>query len=246
MARITINGVSLDPLAQAPALAAAGLDSADTSASNYILVQTADPLTDAQRDQLSGLGVEIQEYVPDDTYLCRYAPTDLSPVRALPFVAWAGTYLRGFKINPVLRPTPPDAAAAVLPGPLRQAPSRRRHEVEIVLHDDVDPNSDAVKERIAAAAKVDAADLRTGQHKIRVTVEEGRLDSLAALDEVRQIEQAPKRQLFNNVARTTRTATAPMSAGRCSGDGNAPSMDGKIRHGAGGRAGSSVPFGQWR
>src|SRR5262249_49159647 len=41
MARITINGVSLDPLAQAPALAAAGLDTPDTSASNYILVQTA-------------------------------------------------------------------------------------------------------------------------------------------------------------------------------------------------------------
>jgi hypothetical protein len=201
MARITINGVSLDPLAQAPALAAAGLDTPDTSTSNYVLVQTAEPLTDAQRTELGDLGVDIQEYVPDDTYLCRYAPADLSPVRALPFVTWAGAYLRGFKINPTLRPTPPDAAAAVLPGPLRQPPSRRRREVEIVLHDDVDPTSDAVRNQVAAAAKVNAADLRTGQHKVRVTVEEGRLDALAALDEVRQIEQAPKRQLFNNVAR---------------------------------------------
>jgi hypothetical protein len=201
MARITINGISLDPLAQGPALAAAGLDSADTSTSNYILVQTAAPLSDAERDQLTGLGAQIQEYVPDDTYLCRFAPADLSPVRALPFVTWAGTYLRGFKINPALRSTPPDATASVLPGPLRQAPSRRRQEVEVVLHDDVDPNSDAVKEQVAAAAKVDAADLETGQHKIRVTVEEGRLDALAALDEVRQIEQTPQRQLFNNVAR---------------------------------------------
>ena len=70
-----------------------------------------------------------------------------------------------------------------------------------MLHDDVDPNSATVRDQIAAAAKVNAADLRTGQHKVRVTVEEGRLDALAALDEVRQIEQAPKRQLFNNVAR---------------------------------------------
>jgi serine protease AprX len=38
MAKITINGVTMDPLAQAPALAAANLHAADAAASNYILI----------------------------------------------------------------------------------------------------------------------------------------------------------------------------------------------------------------
>jgi len=104
MSRITINDVSIDPLAQGHLLAAAGIEAPDASRSNYILVQTAAPLTEEQKARLAGLGVEIQEYVPDDTYLARYVPTDLGPIRALPFVTWAGVYLKGFKIPPTLKP----------------------------------------------------------------------------------------------------------------------------------------------
>jgi hypothetical protein len=43
MTRITINGVSLDPTSSAPAMA--GIASADASQSDYVLVQTAAPLT---------------------------------------------------------------------------------------------------------------------------------------------------------------------------------------------------------
>jgi hypothetical protein len=43
-------------------------------------------------------GVEILEYAPEDTYICRYVPADLSKIRALPFVAWVNVYLHVFKI----------------------------------------------------------------------------------------------------------------------------------------------------
>src|SRR5215471_13752295 len=178
MARITINGVSIDPLAQSHQLAAAGIEAPDASASNYILVQTAAPLTDEQRAQLTGLGVEIQEYVPDDTYLCRYTPTDLGPIRALPFVTWAGVYLKGFKIPPSLRPAQADPAAALLPDLNARPPSRKHRTVDVVLHDGVEPTA-AVREQIAAAAKVDPSTLQTGSRKVRLTVEEGQLDKIA-------------------------------------------------------------------
>ena len=110
MARITINGISIDPMKQAPALAAANLISGDASKSNFILVQVTAPLTAAQRQQLTNLGVEIHEYVPEDTYVCRYLPEDLGPIRALPFVSWVNVYLHGFKVSPKLQP----AAAANL------------------------------------------------------------------------------------------------------------------------------------
>jgi len=86
MARITINGISIDPEAQGPALAGAGLAHADSASSNYILVQAKGPLTREERGQLAAAGAEVLEYVPDDTYIAHYAPSDLGPIRALPFV----------------------------------------------------------------------------------------------------------------------------------------------------------------
>ena len=68
-----------------------------------------------------------------------------------------------------------------------------------MLHDDVDP--EPVKKDIAAAAGVDADDVQVGRRKVRLTVQEGELPKLAALDEVRDIDEVPTRQLFNNVAR---------------------------------------------
>ena len=59
MSRISINGISFDPAG--PSIAAADAASPDTSKSNYILVQTTAPLSDADKTKLSELGVEIQE-----------------------------------------------------------------------------------------------------------------------------------------------------------------------------------------
>src|SRR6187549_637196 len=99
MADITINGITVDPLAAAPqslgvagfAAAGAALPVANT---NYVLVQVDRPLTATLRGQLEQLGAFTLEHVPENTYVCRYSPTDLSPVRQLPFVRWAGPYLR--------------------------------------------------------------------------------------------------------------------------------------------------------
>src|SRR5215471_10589417 len=110
MAKITINGVSIDPTAQQPMMAAANLVSADSASSNFILVQTKNPPTTPQKEQLAKLGATILEYVPENTYICRYLPSDLNPIRSLPFVSWANVYLQGFKLAPSLRrnPTPAD------------------------------------------------------------------------------------------------------------------------------------------
>jgi len=137
MERITINGVSVDPVAQSAGLRAAALESADASQSNYILIQTAGPLSDDQKAQLSDLGVAIHEYVPESTYVCGYRPSDLTPIRALPFVVWADVYHRDFKIPPSLRPAAPDATASVLPASVPRSPSRVPRRVDVVLHDDV-------------------------------------------------------------------------------------------------------------
>src|SRR5271166_4495864 len=207
MARITINGISIDPVKHAPALAAAHLISADASGSDFILVQASGPLTQVQRAQLQGLGAKILEYVPENTYICRYPPADLGPLRALPFVSWVNVYLRGFKISPVLRP----AAANLLSlAPAAATQSKERVTVEVVLQKD--SMSDAVRNKIAAAAGVDPSQLQAGRGKVRVTVEERRLDDLAAIDEVRHIEKYFPPRPTNNIARGILTADQAQAA----------------------------------
>jgi hypothetical protein len=115
MAKITINGISLDPTAQAMGLDSAGLHSVDSSASNYVLIQTKAPLNRAQKEELRGLGVEILEYVPVATYVCHYPSSDLDAIRALPYVEWANVYLERFKVAPqLLTPSGKTAAADLL------------------------------------------------------------------------------------------------------------------------------------
>jgi serine protease AprX len=213
MARITIDGISIDPVRSGPALAQAQLIKPDASSSNFILVQAKVPLTQAQRAQLQNLRVEILEYVPENTYICRYLPADFGPIRALPFVVWVNVYLRAFKISPVLRP----AAAALSLAPPTPTLSKERVTVEVVLQKD--SMSNTVRDKIAAAAGVDVSQLQAGRGKVRATVEERRLDNIAAVDEVRHIEKYFPPRPTNNIARGILTVDQAQAAGAMRGEG---------------------------
>ena len=202
MSKITINGVTVDPQAQGPALAAANLHAEDASDSDYILIQTRQPLDRAQKAELSNKGVAILEYVPEETYLCYFKQTNLNEIRALPYVAWANVYSRGFKVNPALADLPPGPPvrnlleiAAQPEGGLSRTPK----VVDVVLHQNVDAS--AVRDKIAAVARLDPEDIKVSGKKVRLTLPARRLEQLAKLDEVRHIEEVIPRKLHNNVAR---------------------------------------------
>jgi len=205
VAKITINGITTDPLAPAPAtaLAAASVMSEDASDSNYILIQTEQPLDRAQKDELANLGATILEYVPENTYLCSFEPTDLSPIRALPYVTWVNVYLQGFKVAPSLTPSLPDrpgerdiVEVASLPA---RTLSTSAKTVDIVFHNGVNPET--IREKLAAAARLDPHDLNLNEQKARLTVQARYLPDLAAIDEVHHIEEVFPYELANDVAR---------------------------------------------
>lgn len=200
MALITINGISLDPIAQGRALQAAGLQSPDAPSSQYLLIQTAAPLQPEQQARLADLGVIVHEYVSPNTYLCAHDGADLAAIRSLAFVVWADVYLRGFKVAAKLRA--PGARTLSLVQPLStRSRSTIPHTVDVVFHDGVDTNDPALRAEVAAAARVDKDTLPIGRQKVRLTVEERFLDDLAALDGVRTITGVPEVALRNNVAR---------------------------------------------
>jgi len=205
MAQITINGISFDPDQPTPMAAAAAPMAADAASSNYILVQTSAPLTREQREQMEKLGAYVLEYVPENTYICRYEPNDLHVIRDLPFVRWANVYMRGFKIAPKLAgfddSTKVRIMEEVVARPVAEvATNRTPKTVDITLHSNA--KAEDVARKIAEAAGVNAEDVKVGRHKVRLTVQRHRLQAVANIDEVKQIQEAPEFKLHNDVART--------------------------------------------
>lgn len=202
MASITINGITIDPKAQKPMIRALGLHSRDAAQSNFILIQTKKPMDKLQRDELAGKGVKILEYVPDSTYLCHYPPTDLAPLRALPYVEWVNIYLQGFKLAPSLQGKAPGRAPAELTTLTARVEPRvdstPRH-VDVVFHANVDFKK--IRNKVAEAAGMDPADLKPAGNKVRIRVTAQKMSKLAQIDEVRHIEEVRTAQLHNDVAR---------------------------------------------
>ena len=115
-------------------------------------------------------------------------------------MSWANVYLQELKIAPSLRPSLPAAKASLSELLATPPPSRDLHQVDVVFHSDVDAKTARLKNQIAAAARVSADTIEVGRDKMRLTVQERYLNDVASLDQVRTIEEVPKRKLFNNVA----------------------------------------------
>ncbi len=216
MSKITINGVTVDPLAQGPALAAASLESADATDSNYILIQTKKPLSKDMKNKLAKMGVVILEYVPDDTYLCNYSGTDLNQIRSLSNVVWANIYMKGFKVSPSLTIKPvaaPVGERNILD--LEAAPANTLDTtpkvVDVIFHSNVDAQS--IREKLSAAVHLDVSDLNIMPHKIRLNVQAKYLNDLANIDEVRHVEEVLPMKLHNNIARQILNVEPPPNPG---------------------------------
>lgn len=82
MATITVNGNTINPEAKSNV-------SPNAKDSNFIYIQGYHDLEIAEKQHLAQMDVEIQEYIAEFTYLCRYTPEDLEPIRKLPFVKTA-------------------------------------------------------------------------------------------------------------------------------------------------------------
>ncbi|MBF2062912.1 MAG: S8 family serine peptidase [Calothrix sp. C42_A2020_038] len=219
MTKITINGISIDPATQSNTAGFANLISPDSSESNYILIQTSQPLNREQRSQLATLGAEILEYVPENAYICRYEPANLDVIRNLPFIEWANVYMEGFKLALGLRPGLECNTRNLLDlGDIEKTISRQPKEVTVVLHNNVSIDDD-LKRRLATAVRVNPDDLEFTSNSIRLSVQSQYLEDLAKIDEIRHIEEHVPPQLFNSVALTVLNADKAHSIGQFEGEG---------------------------
>jgi serine protease AprX len=156
MSSITINGNTFNPAS--PAVQPLGLLALDAAASNYIIVQTKEGRLDAdQTAQLTAHGVQIHEYVSENTYLCGYKPKDLKVIRNLPFISYANVYLPLFVVDGSLKSAA--SSPSVLGVSRATTASRTPRLVDVVFHKDIEENPE-LKQEIAAAAHIDPDTLK--------------------------------------------------------------------------------------
>ena len=92
-------------------------------------------------------------------------------------------------------------------------------KVDILLHQDVDVESEEVKSEIAAAAHVDPKSIDLSGRKVQLTVEQQYLDNVDAVDQVRYIQEVHPITLCNNVARGVLNANVLINGTPYKGEG---------------------------
>ncbi|RKK80163.1 hypothetical protein BFJ68_g16703 [Fusarium oxysporum] len=216
MAPITINGNKFDP--DGPEVEPLGLIASDAVDSDYIIIQTESGgrLDTEQMTELTAKEVIIHEYVSDGTYLCGYKPRDLNAISNLPFIHHANIYLPLFVVQGSLK----NAACNPTTRGLSRTTtaSRALRLVDVVFHEGVEGDS-SLMQQIATAAHVDVDSLQVSESKIRLSIQEARLENVAKIDAVRSIHAVPLRVLHNNIARGIMNADVVINAVAYKGDG---------------------------
>jgi hypothetical protein len=79
--------------------AAAKAASDERPSDGLFLIQFDDPVTDAQREELLRLNVELVQPVPEDAFVARVSGTRLGALRRLSYVHWVGPLRAEHKIH---------------------------------------------------------------------------------------------------------------------------------------------------
>ncbi|KAL9130806.1 MAG: hypothetical protein Q9217_001109 [Psora testacea] len=210
--KITINGNSIEPTLHGPGRELSSLDAPDASGTKHILIQTEGPLSSEQKGDLRASGVIIENYISENTYLCEYDPSDLETLRSKTFVNYANVYLPQLKASPTLKQRTPASTS------IEGSTTTKKH-VNLVFHDGVDASSAEIKSTVAGKAHVEEEDMAISSRKIRLKVDQQYLDDLAAIDEVRSMEEVRTPRLFNNIARGILEADVSVKGTSYSGEG---------------------------
>ncbi|KAI9893411.1 MAG: hypothetical protein M1814_006708 [Vezdaea aestivalis] len=193
MATITVNGNTIDP-------ESTNYVSPNARDSNFIYIQGHQVLSIDEKLQLLNLGVEIQEYVSENTYLCRYEPADLEQLRALPYVRSANIYHAELKSTSALKET------------VDRENDRTEYRIDVILHDSPNVDCATLAPEVAEKAGVNVTELKVFSNKIRLTVNQDKLGDIASLDSVNRIEQVLPNRVFNDEARAILQADTILQA----------------------------------
>ena len=146
-----------------PGLAIAGYAAGQRG---YFIVQFAGPVMEAWKAQVAAAGAELLDYVPDFAFKARMTPEVADRVAALDSVAWVGLFQPAYKLDPAL---------------LRAGVATRAYRLRIERGADVEASVDAIA---AAGAQI----VGRGGNVVEITAAPGRLNAIAHVLDVAEIE----------------------------------------------------------
>ncbi|OAQ95520.1 KP-43 peptidase, serine peptidase, MEROPS family S08A [Purpureocillium lilacinum] len=179
---LTVNGNVLLTASEAP--------SPDASGTKYIYISSTETISKSRKEDLAAKGVTITEYLGNNTYLCRYVPSDLEPIRQLG--VQASVYPRHVKTTTALK-------EAVQAGEQGDS-TPRKYKVDVVLHKGENNVNDVVTQ-ITTKTGLTPDDIDVKHNIIRLDVDADTISKLEEVDAVKTIEKVVPKKFFNNTAR---------------------------------------------
>ncbi len=199
-----------------------------SSTSRY-LVQLDGPITPAKREDLEGMGVVLEEYIPHYAYVARLGRVQPRDITAAPFLQWVGSFETSWKIEGSIgqrtfaseerQEMIEDGQVAVIVTLFRGVPA------SVVLDQlEVLNLGDLLVHRIAPLA---------GNVTISLSMRLENLELFSDIEEVQFVEEAPEITLRNStnrwVVQSNQTNVTPLYDNGIHGEGQVVGiMDGRI------------------
>ncbi len=162
------------------------------------IVQFVGPIKPEWSNEIEALGGHLNDYIPNNAFLVQMTTRVSRQVQQLPFVNWVGPYRPDYKLSPLLtgstEPATPDTIGARTVDAEAFRPDPRGN-LTVVAYSEAD--LDAIAERVR---ELEGTVVTTSQATLRVSMDVGRVETLARLPEVKWIEPYLPPQLHNNVA----------------------------------------------
>ncbi|KFA46111.1 hypothetical protein S40293_03786 [Stachybotrys chartarum IBT 40293] len=172
---------------------------ADASTSNYIYITGKGHISAAQKRELADLGATVLDYWGQNTYLCRYNPPDLAPLRSLDYLQQVNVFPRQLKTSAPLAAALEAASGGVAAASAGE-PEAPVFRVDVMLHKGADP-VDQVVQDIIQRTGLDPESLTRDHDIIRLTATAETIAQIQDIDSVHKIEKVVDKKLFNNLAR---------------------------------------------
>ncbi|KAJ5674629.1 serine protease ABC transporter B family tagB [Penicillium maclennaniae] len=159
--------------------------------SNYILIKLTGALDREKKRRLSELHIQVQQFLGDNTFKCRYEPTDIDRIREQTFIENVEV------LSPLLK----------LPPSLKTQSHFEHHDepksVDLVLHQAADQSAEDLMQEISHITGIapENMSVRADNSVIRAQISPKDLLQIAKIDSVGAIEEVHSLTLLNNVAR---------------------------------------------
>ncbi len=169
---------------------------AEFSRTGRVVLQLTGPITSEHRTQLQKLGVVLFEYVPKHAYIADVRRVSREELAVIPFVQWVGKYRRDWKCSPQIG----HRSAPFETDERTRLASRDRTRLIVTLFANENPKPTVI-------ALQDAGATILGRDKIAESVvifadiDQHRIESLADIETIQFVEEAPEITLRNDTTR---------------------------------------------